>query len=129
MDGCGYVQLLLPDHPNAKRSGYVAEHILVVARALGEAVPKGSPVHHVDGNRANNDPRNLVLCQDNAYHRLLHRRQRALDECGHANWLQCRFCGAWESPDPIIIHLNPDGRHAQHRKCAAAEARRRNQHG
>ena len=31
---------------------------------------------HLDGNPRNNAPSNLVICQDKAYHMLLHARQR-----------------------------------------------------
>jgi len=32
-------------------------------------------VHHVDGNRSNNTPSNLVICPNDSYHSLLHARQ------------------------------------------------------
>jgi len=44
--------------------GYVFEHRLVVARALGRDLLPSEEVHHVDGNRANNDLSNLQLPND-----------------------------------------------------------------
>jgi len=48
----------------------------IAEQALGKPLPKGALVHHADGNALNNDPENLVICPDNAYHNLLHKRLR-----------------------------------------------------
>jgi hypothetical protein len=72
----------------------VQAHILVAERALGHHLPPGAEVHHVDGNPLNNAPRNLVICQDAAYHKLLHVRQRTLAAGGNPNTEKvCRDCG------------------------------------
>lgn len=80
-----YVTRYVPLHPHASASGCVYEHVLVAERALGRFLPDGAFVHHVDGNRQNNTPKNLVICQDAAYHSLLHVRQRVLDAGGDPN--------------------------------------------
>ena len=66
----------------------VAAHILVAEAALGRRLPAGAQVHHVNGQRDDNRGENLVICPDGAYHALLHRRERALDACGNANFSQ-----------------------------------------
>jgi len=98
----GYVQILQPD------GSYIREHILVAERALGKTLPSGAVPHHVNENRADNRPGNLVVCQDRAYHSLIHRRMRALKACGHASW-RC-----WD--DPTKMYVNPKGA-AWHRSC------------
>lgn len=57
-------------------------HIAIAENALGRKLPKGAQVHHVDGDKTNNAPSNLVVCPDFAYHALLHARQRILDVGG-----------------------------------------------
>jgi hypothetical protein len=94
----GYVLLTDPMHPNADGDGRVFEHIAIVARALGRAVPRGAIVHHVDGVKTNNVSSNLVLCENRAYHNLIHRRERALLACGDPNATLCRRCHCYHLP-------------------------------
>lgn len=104
------------------------EHVLIVERALGHALPDGAQVHHVNGQRGDNANQNLVACQDNGYHRLLHKRQRAMDECGDANAQHCMHCGLYDRQNNITVVNLKSGRHAAyHRTCNANASRRRNQ--
>lgn len=41
--------------------GWVPEHRLVMARKLGRELSSGEHVHHIDGDKENNDPANLLL--------------------------------------------------------------------
>jgi hypothetical protein len=114
----------VPEHPRADKNGYVREHILIAEKALGKPLPPKAELHHHDGNPGNNDPGNLVVCQDNAFHKLLHQRQRALKACGHASWLKCRFCG--EHDDPLKMYISPRGA-AHHRECFNNYRKEKNQ--
>jgi len=72
-DGYVYIQ------SNKKKK---MKHVLVAEKALGKSLPKGAVVHHVDLDKKNNKPSNLVICPDQAYHLLLHKRMRDRDnEC------------------------------------------------
>lgn len=80
-----YKMFHMPSHPKATPKGDIPEHVMVAERALGRYLPPGSQVHHVDGNTRNNAPSNLVICQDDAYHKLLHVRARILRAGGDPN--------------------------------------------
>jgi hypothetical protein len=71
------------------------EHREIAERALGKPLPPKAHVHHFDDHGRNNTHTNLVVCQDIAYHKLLHRRQRIKQRGGDPNtqsW--CGFCKA-----------------------------------
>ena len=90
------------EHPRANNRGFVPECILFAEAALGKLLPPGAIVHHVDENPRNNCG-NLVLCQDQAYHLLLHTRRRALLACGNADWKKCSFCKEYDDPQNMVL--------------------------
>ena len=111
----GYEMVRIPGHPRTGKHGYVREHIVVAEHALGKPLPTGATVHHVNGVKDDNRNCNLVICQDESYHQILHRRMRAKAECGHASWRKCKYCK--ESDDPENLYITPNGYNAKHRKC------------
>lgn len=116
----GYVTIYAPDHPRSDVSGVVYEHVLIAERALRRPLARKHPVHHVDENKANNENGNLVLCENNAYHRLLHQRQRALYACGDANALRCHLCGRYDHQEDIRRYGAP--RRPYHQSCLVQRA-------
>lgn len=57
----------------------VYEHIYKAEKALGRSLPEGAVVHHMNNIPFDNDtPYNLVICPDQAYHMLIHKRMRDL---------------------------------------------------
>jgi hypothetical protein len=66
-------------------------HRLRAMKALGHALPPKAVVHHVDGTKGVSSP--LVICQDTAYHWLLHNRTNVLRAGGNPNTQKlCRRC-------------------------------------
>jgi len=102
------------------------EHVLVAERALGKPLPPEARVHHVDEDRSNNAPHNLVVCPSEAYHQLLHQRMRAYAASGHYDWRICSYCQRYDAPANLFLH--PTQVQAYHRACRNAHDRaRRNQ--
>ena len=106
------------------QGSYYYEHRRIAESVLGRPLASNEEIHHVDGNPKNNVHSNLVIC-DRAYHKLLERRTRALNECGNANWRKCVYCKTWD--DPNNLYIKPNDWEARHRACHAdAERNRRN---
>lgn len=57
----GYVMVFDPSHPNARKDGYVSQHIHVMAAKLGRPLERFEEVHHKNGIRHDNRPENLEL--------------------------------------------------------------------
>src|SRR6188768_2979322 len=104
------------------------EHVRIAECAIGGPLPQGAEVHHWDENPANNSPSNLVVCPDREYHKLIHRRMRAMDACGNPNWRCCGHCKQWDDPANLVeqklAKKDKTGR-TFHAACRAAYMRSR----
>lgn len=89
--GSGYMQVhVLPNDPMwcmASSAGYILEHRLVMARALGRPLGEHETVHHLDGDKMNNALSNLQL---------------RFGKHGKGVALKCRCCG---SSDIVTVEL------------------------
>lgn len=66
----GYVSIQIDGMP-------VHEHVYLAEKALGKRLPYGAQVHHMNENRSDNYTYfNLVICPDQKYHALLHKRMK-----------------------------------------------------
>lgn len=77
-DGKGYILVLKPEwYTGRKGCKHIFKHHMVVCEALGiTSIPKGWCVHHIDGNKTNNELNNLALLTIGAHTRL-HQLERA----------------------------------------------------
>ena len=99
-------------------------HVHLAEVALGHSLPTGAVVHHVDGDKLNNEHSNLVVCPNESYHRLLHFRARALEESGNANARKCKYCGQWDDLNNMSWYRQyTNGLASYHKACAAKNAR------
>lgn len=108
-DGTGYMVLSKKDRN--RRTIY--EHVLIAEKALGKPLPPGAIVHHANENRSDNRPGNLVICESQEYHKLLHTRMTAKKESGDANLRKCWICKEYSA----LSELKSYGRHSSHDEC------------
>jgi hypothetical protein len=71
-------------------------HVLRAEKALGRSLPPKAVVHHADGSMSDDAP--LVICENQAYHRLLHARMNIQRAGGNPN--TDAFCGRCRKVKP-----------------------------
>lgn len=79
----GHTQIRPMKPGGYKEYGDRHAHQIRAERALGKPLPANAVVHHADGSRDEHAP--LVICQDRAYHMLLHVRMRIVRAGGNPN--------------------------------------------
>lgn len=116
----GYIQVQCHEHPRAT-DGYIFEHILIAERALGKYLPPKAEIHHINEKKSDNRSENLVICQDTAYHILLHQRMRAYMATGDPNQRKCPFCKCWDNTKNMYCRSRKNGKRTNitymHREC------------
>ncbi len=102
MHSQGYWMVYAPNHPAAWKAGsyrgYVPEHRLVWEQTNGRSLNPLEHVHHINGDRADNRPENLVALSASE-HRRLHRAhdnitdetRRKLSEAARRAWADGRM--------------------------------------
>lgn len=68
VDGSGYANIYDPESPMANNVGYVREHRAVMALHLGRSLGVEEVVHHIDGDKLNNQIENLELFASHSDH-------------------------------------------------------------
>lgn len=96
IDQEGRIRIRIKNNPRVNKNGYIYEHDLIAFQILGGRLPPKVVVHHIDNNKTNNHHSNLVICQDNGYHLLIHRRERAFMATGNPNLRYCYQCHEWK---------------------------------
>jgi hypothetical protein len=112
----GYKKIKYLGHPKANCRGFVREHILIAEKALGKPLPDGVVIHHSNGTKTGP----IVICENTAYHLLLHQRMRAFRSSGHANWKICHYCKRYDDPNNLKFY----GKAGHHPSCQRKYARK-----
>jgi len=66
----GYINLSVPNHPNASKRGVVRRHRLVMEKKIGRYLRPNEVVHHINGVPGDDRPENLYLFSNQGKHRL-----------------------------------------------------------
>ena len=95
-DSRGYRFVYVPDHPQAKRNGYHAEHRLVVEKRLGRFLLNSEDVHHINGIRSDNRDENLEVMTHGGHAGMHTRIAKFCMDCGgkHRSRGLCASCYA-----------------------------------
>jgi len=87
-EGRGYVNVYVPDHPDADHRGRVVEHRLVMEKNLGRALLSTECIHHINGKRDDNRIENLQVMSISKHIRLHRSGGRP-----SPGMFGCLFCG------------------------------------
>lgn len=97
----GYVEVWLPNHPNANSKGYILEHRLVMSNHLNRTLLPHEDVHHINEDKQDNSIENLKVLSRSEHARLhegpeKHRRKNAkpcvFRECGNMTSSKYGLC-------------------------------------
>lgn len=73
-----YNTVYFPSHHRAWKNGCVYEHILIAEQKLGRELKDSECVHHIDENKRNNDPDNLMVFDTYENHIAFHHNGKAI---------------------------------------------------
>ena len=105
----------------------------IVERIRRKVLPSKAVIHHVDEDSLYDYPSNLVVCEDDAYHKLLHLRTDALRATGNPHSRRCKICKQWGIPgEGDMVRLKRSARAkgdgtTRHRSCHTKEEKQRRQ--
>jgi len=68
----GYKQIFKPNSSEARSNGYAPEHRVVASKKIGRPLRDYGVVHHKDGNKINNSPRNLQVMTRAQHYKIHH---------------------------------------------------------
>jgi len=74
IDSKGRIMVYFPEHPHCHKKGLIPEHRLVTEKIIHRYLKPQEVVHHIDKNRQNNSPENLMLFPNNHEHLEYHHK-------------------------------------------------------
>lgn len=86
-----YEYRIVPGHPRANTDNAVYLHVLIAEEKLGRYLLPQEVVHHIDENKTNNNPDNLMVFYTKADHTSFHQHDCNMDT------VELLPCGSWIS--------------------------------
>ena len=80
IDPRGYRKVKRSGHPRANSCGYVYEHLLVAEQKIGRPLVGGDCVHHLNGDKGDNNPENVIVCASSVEHLRYHQARWSDDQ-------------------------------------------------
>ncbi len=74
----GRKYIYTPNHPNKTNGNYVRESRLIMEKKIGRYLTRKEIVHHIDGDKINNNPENLYLFENQSKHWKYHLHLRRI---------------------------------------------------
>lgn len=68
-----YIEVYIPEHKRSHINGCVYEHIVIAEGIIGRSLQDKEVVHHIDKNRSNNNPDNLMIFKTSSDHSRYHK--------------------------------------------------------
>ncbi|MFA5036135.1 MAG: HNH endonuclease [Candidatus Izemoplasmatales bacterium] len=69
----GYIIVYYPKN-SVYDGGGILEHRFIMEQILGRSLTSKEEVHHLDLDKTNNSPKNLILCRDRKEHKAWHHK-------------------------------------------------------
>ena len=85
-----YEHIRLPFHPNIGKCLLFKKHRLIMEKHLGRLLGDEEIVHHVDGNKRNNNIDNLILFKDRVEHKAFHMKMERIGMEAYSQWREKR---------------------------------------
>ena len=111
---------------NDRRGNGIKFHTLIAERFFGGPLPENNVVHHIDENKLNNHPSNLMICSRN-HHHTVHRQIKAKKESGHSDWRKCWICKKYDDPKNLFIPRRNAAYHGQCERAYQLDRRKNNE--
>lgn len=70
----GYIEIKVENYPKLNKRRYVYEHVYVAEKKIGRLLRENEVVHHIDRNKTNNHPDNLMVLTKEE-HSKLHQKE------------------------------------------------------
>lgn len=89
----GYKYKYAKEHPFSDKAGYIKEHRVIVENFIGRLLKKEEVVHHIDGDRLNNNVNNLMIFKNQSCHMKFHLKMK---QFGLTNPLKRQIENRWK---------------------------------